>query len=206
LARWIEWDVGLYFDLVHRFDRNDALVLAADVDARADPNYQNGGRAGQPDTSYFRLSPTGVLTRIGARTQPNGISLSPDGQYLYVFSAEAGGGGIQRHQVAADGSVMTPAMDFSPLPSDGMAIDCAGNLYLVANGAVTVVSPAGQQIGQIRGLPSGTDFVTNGAFGGPQSKTLSITSAKTLHQIVLDIPGIAELIAPDGAARGFRKE
>jgi sugar lactone lactonase YvrE len=45
-------------------------------------------------------------------------------------------------------------------------------------------------IGQIGGLPTGTDFVTNAAFGGPQSKTLYITSAKTLHQIVLNIPGL----------------
>jgi len=169
---------------------NDVVVRSDGNIYFTDPNYQQGGRAGQPDTSYFRLSPAGVLTRIGARTQPNGISLSPDGQYLYVSSAEANGGGIKRHQVAADGGVMNPAMDFSPLPSDGMAVDCGGNLYLVANGAVTVVSPAGQQIGQIGGLPSGADFVTNAAFGGPQSKTLYVTSAKTLHQIVLNIPGL----------------
>lgn len=163
--------------------RNDGNIYFTD------PSYQKGGRQGQPDTSYFRLSPAGVLTRIGARVQPNGISLSPDGQYLYVSSAETNGGGVKRHQLANDGSVMGAAMDFSPLPSDGMAIDCAGNLYLVSNN-VTVVSPTGQMIGQIGGLPTGTDFVTNAAFGGPQSKTLYITSAKTLHQIVLNIPGL----------------
>ncbi len=163
--------------------RNDGNIYFTD------PSYQKGGRQGQPDTSYFRLSPAGVLTRIGARVQPNGISLSPDGQYLYVSSAETNGGGVKRRQLANDGSVMGAAMDFSRLPSDGMAIDCAGNLYLVSNN-VTVVSPTGQMIGQIGGLPTGTDFVTNAAFGGPQSKTLYITSAKTLHQIVLNIPGL----------------
>src|SRR5262249_9185791 len=104
---------------------NDVVVRSDGNIYFTDPDYQKGGRAGQPDTSYFRLAPApaSVLTRIGARTQPNGISLSPDGQYLYVSSAEANGGGIKRHQVAADGSVMNPAMDFSPLPSDGMAVD-----------------------------------------------------------------------------------
>jgi gluconolactonase len=169
---------------------NDVVVRGDGNIYFTDPNYQKGGRAGQPDTSYFRLSPAGVLTRIGARTQPNGISLSPDGQYLYVSSAEANGGGIKRHQVAADGSVMVPAMDVSPLPSDGMAIDCGGNLYLVANGTVTVVSPTGQQMGTIGGLPNGADFVTNAAFGGPDGKTLYVTSAMTLHRIVLNIPGL----------------
>jgi len=163
--------------------RNDGNIYFSD------PNYQLGGRAGQPDTSYFRLSPSGVVTRIGARTQPNGMSLSPDGQYLYVSSAEANGGGVKRHPLAADGSVMGPATDFSPLAADGMAVDCAGNLYLVS-GAVTVVSPTGQMIGTIGGLPSGADFVTNAAFGGPQAKTLYITSANTLSQIVLNIPGL----------------
>jgi gluconolactonase len=169
---------------------NDIVVRADGNIYFTDPSYQKGGRPGQADTAYYRLSPAGVVTRIATRVQPNGISLSPDGQYLYVSNADAGGGGVKRHQVAADGSVNATPMDFSALPSDGMAVDCGGNVYLVANGAVTVVSPTGQMIGTIGGLPSGTDFVTNAAFGGADSKTLYITSAKTLHQIVLNVPGL----------------
>jgi sugar lactone lactonase YvrE len=55
---------------------------------------------------------------------------------------------------------------------------------------VNVVSPTGQTIGQIGGLPSGGDFVNNAAFGGADAKTLFITSAQTLHRITLNNPGL----------------
>ena len=169
---------------------NDVVVRNDGNIYFTDPSYQNGARTGQAETAYYRLSPAGVVTRIAASVQPNGMTLSPDGQYLYVSSVEVGGGGVKRHQVMNDGSVSPTPMDFSPLASDGMAIDCAGNLYLVVSGVVNVISPAGQSIGQIGGLPNGADFVTNAAFGGPDAKTLYITSANTLHRITLNVPGL----------------
>ena len=66
--------------------------------------------------------------------------LSLDEAYLYVSD----GGGRYRFPVNADGSLGTrsnfPANSGS---SDGMGIDCQGNLYYTTNNTVQVVSPTG---------------------------------------------------------------
>ena len=71
--------------------------------------------------------------------------------------------------------------------SDGMAVDCAGNLYLAAAGVIKVVSPSDQVLGTIDGL--GTSYVTNAAFGGEDRKTLFITTGEALYQVALEVPG-----------------
>jgi gluconolactonase len=70
--------------------------------------------------------------------------------------------------------------------SDGLAVDCAGDLYLSASG-LKVFSPDGQSLGSIGGLSSG--FTTNSAFGGPDRKTLFITNSTALYRITLNVPG-----------------
>ncbi|HEY0708355.1 MAG TPA: SMP-30/gluconolactonase/LRE family protein, partial [Polyangia bacterium] len=153
-----------------------------------DPSYQNGGRPGQGTTAYYRMNPAGMVTRIAMRAQPNGISLSPDGKFLYVSSAE--GGGIKRHAVNEDGS-LGPATDFFNGISDGMAIDCGGNVYLNASNRVQVIAPSGQSLATLMGFSAANgNFVTNAAFGGPERKTLYITTAKILYRLEMNIPGL----------------
>jgi gluconolactonase len=162
--------------------RNDGNIYFTD------PDYQRGGRSGQSATAYYRMTPAGVVSRIGTRAQPNGISLSPDGQFLYVSSAASGG--VKRHAVNADGT-LGPVTDFVAAGSDGMAIDCAGNVYLNAGSSVQVISPAGQTLATFTGFSTANgNFVTNAAFGGPERKTLYITTAKILYRIEMNIPGL----------------
>lgn len=163
---------------------NDVVVRSDGNIYFTDPDYQRGGRMGQDMTAYYRLSPAGALTRIGTVAQPNGISLSPDGNALYVASSQ--GGGIRKYAVAADGTPMGRAM-FSPMGSDGMAVDCAGNVYLTTGGRVVVLSPAGQSVGEITVPGGGT---TNAAFGGDDGKTLFITAGRAVFQIKLNLPGL----------------
>jgi len=173
--------MGKPFDSV-----NDVVVRRDGNIYFTDPNYQQGGRPGQDTTAYYRLSPAGVVTRIAAGQQPNGIGLSPDGRMLYV--ASTGGDPLKRYALAADGSIAGDATVVSPLSSDGLALDCGGNLYLTTNNVVRVIAPDGKPIGDITGFTMGGP--ANVAFGGDDAKTLFITAGKALYQIKVNVPGL----------------
>ena len=162
---------------------NDVVVRSDGNMYFSDPTYQLAGRPGQGVMAFYRLSPMGAVTRIATATNPNGVALSPDGLSLYLGTT--GGGPLQRFALAADGSPMTGST-FLSSNSDGMAVDCAGDLYL-ASGGIKVYSSTGQSLGSIAGLSSG--FTTNSAFGGEDRRTLFITNSTALYQIHLEVPG-----------------
>jgi gluconolactonase len=169
------------------FNQTNDLVVRADGNIYfTDPDYQRGGRPGQDTTAYYRLSPAGAVTRLGMGPQPNGVSLSPDGKLLYVSST--GGGPLRRFALADDGSVMGSPMTISNSGSDGMSVDCAGNLYLTMGGGIRVLAPSGQMLGTLTGASSG--FVTNSAFGDEDGKTLYVTTSTSLYKIRLNVPGL----------------
>jgi len=99
------------------------------------------------------------------------------------------------YPVLADGSV-TPGtgtrLNAYNGGADGLGMDCAGNLYITAPQSVVVLSPEGMEIGS---LPmSQVESVTNVAFGGPEHKTLFITSMGTgdkrgVFSVELGVPG-----------------
>jgi gluconolactonase len=163
---------------------NDVVVRSDGNMYFSDPTYQLAGRPGQGVMAFYRLSPIGTVTRIVTATNPNGVALSPDGLTLYL--ATTGGGPLQRFTLGADGAVMGGGTTLLSSNSDGMAVDCAGNLYL-ASGGLKVYSASGQSLGSIGGLTSG--FTTNSAFGGEDRQTLYITNSTALYQIKLGVPG-----------------
>jgi gluconolactonase len=121
-------------------------------------------------------------------SNPNGISLSPNGDVLYV----TGGGkqGLVRVYPIVNG-VPQAGKDLvtDVLTPDGMAVDCQGNLYVAENNAqqIHVYTPKGESIATIK-----TDAnVTNAAFGGEQGKTLYITGLDAIWKLDLDLPGSA---------------
>jgi gluconolactonase len=65
-------------------------------------------------------------------------------------------------------------------------MDCAGNLYVTANGGVTVVAPDGGTIGSI----TVAEKPANVTFGGADRQTLYITAGPTLYMIGLMVPGL----------------
>jgi len=147
-----------------------------------DPNFLIGNRQPEQPQATYRRDPSGALTVIDTSTGPNGISLSPDESRLYL--AQFGGGGaILAFDVAADGSVGEPQQLIAS-GSDGMAVDCAGNLYLTSNG-VQIYSPEGEQIGTIA-----APGAANVAFGGADRQTLFITATNSLLAVELAIPGL----------------
>ena len=83
---------------------------------------------------------------------------------------------------------------------DGMRLDRAGNLWVAAGvlkprhahetgdvkTGIHVISPAGKLLGRI---PIPEDVLTNLTFGGPDFKTLFVTSGKTVFRVDVDLPG-----------------
>ncbi len=175
-----------------RFNSPNDLTVAADGTLYfTDPDYQAPQPRPQPVTGVYRVTPEGIVDRFeDGLTQPNGISLAPEGDVLYVGHP----GGVQRYDLMPDGSVVTPGSSWGSGLSgvDGMAIDCAGNLYVTlhSEGRIVVLDPDGAELGEIAVAPQ----LTNAAFGGPQRRTLYMTAGNpdagnAVYSVELSIPG-----------------
>ena len=149
-----------------------------------DPSYMLGNRTSVLPMQTYRRDPSGALSVIDTAGSPNGITLSPDETHLYL-SHLGGPNDVVVFDVDASGAVSN-RQPFANVSSDGMGIDCAGNLYTTqAQTGVTVFAPDGTRIGT---LPA--QGAANVAFGGPDRKTLYITATGTLFAVELAIPGL----------------
>jgi gluconolactonase len=159
-----------------RFNSPNDLAIRSDGTLYfSDPDYQAPSTKPQPKTRVYLLA-AGAQEPVvidDARSQPNGVTLSADENTLYV----AGADGVFSYPVMSDGSVMPGSgtrLNAFNGGADGMGMDCAGNLYITSAQRVVVLSKTGTEIGAIA-VP-GAESVTNVAFGGPEHKTLFITS------------------------------
>jgi len=164
--------------------------------------YQNGTISGANDLTVrgdglvwltdlgagrlYRIAPAGQVTLVDSIASANGVALSPDEKSLYVNA----GSRIVRLAINADGT-NGPGATFAMgiQGGDGMTVDCAGNVYSAefSGARVSVFSPAGRPLGQI----TIAGQTTNPAFGGPDRKTLYVTSGNNgLYAITLAIPGL----------------
>jgi gluconolactonase len=172
----------------HLNSPNDLAVRSDGTVYLTDPDYQRGARQEEAKKGLYWLRPpllasgTNEASLVdGTLTQPNGVALSPDEKALYVGSS---GAEIWKFAVATDGSLSNRTKFAEPGASDGLTMDCAGNLY-VTSGEVEVFAPDGMRLGAITldGNPS------NVAFGGAERKTLYITAGAKLYSIPLNVPG-----------------
>jgi gluconolactonase len=181
----IDIETGEACSVVDSFEGN-ALSSPNDLAIRSDghiyfsdPSWNLGPRPQELPESVYHLAPDGTLSLIEAfegQQRPNGVSLSPDGTVLYVAVSRS----ILSYSVASDGSVAGGTEFASGESTDGMTVDCAGNLYTSGG---RIYSPAGELLGRFRGG-------TNLAFGGPEGKTLFIVGNGELSSIELNIPGL----------------
>ena len=176
-----------------RFDSPNDLALRDDGNIYfSDPDWQSPATRPQAKTRVYRVAPGGAVTVVDdAIDEPNGVTLSPDQAHLYV----SGMSGVFAYDVAADGSVSGKkafGAGASLQGSDGMGIDCAGNLYIAYNQTVVVLDATGNE--RTRVAIDGVDAVTNVAFGGVDRKTLFVThrgdTSQGLHTMALDVPGL----------------
>jgi gluconolactonase len=114
--------------------------------------------------------------------QPNGIIGTPDGKTLYV--ADYGGRRTYVYKINEDGT-LSDKQFFAPQGSDGMTIDCEGNVYLTSGAFVTVYAATGQKLQDIR-IPESPANVT---FGGADNKTLFITARTSLYALDMAVKG-----------------
>src|SRR5690606_33713292 len=103
----------------------------------------------------YGVAPNGTVSVVDDSIQnPNGVALSLDGSVLYV-AGNLEQGFLKRYPVAADGSVGEGEvlLDGIVVP-DGLAIDCAGNIYVTEHTEqrIRVVSPEGRELGRIVGM------------------------------------------------------
>jgi len=190
-----------------RFDSPNDLTIRSDGTIYfTDPSFQAASPAPQPMTGVYMLpagssTATAILPNVNG---PNGITLSLDQHTLYVGS----GGGVNAYAVNTDGSIgaTATAVDGTNLnnnATDGMAIDCAGDLYVVRVNThdIDVVSfggnpnSAGTHVGLITGITGGGQL-TNLAFGGADHKTLYITAQgagttqRGVFKLAMPVPGM----------------
>jgi len=184
-----------------RFNSPNDLVLRGDGNIYfTDPDFQSPSGRIQGDTRVYRIAPAqggqspAISVVDDSIDQPNGVTLSPDGSTLYVS-----GGSILRSYALDAAGAPTPIETFQQALQvpDGMAMDCAGNVYAVENQArrVRVFSADGDLLGTLG--PQGFDNqgLTNVAFGGPDRTTLFISGVTQgdqggLYSVELNVPGL----------------
>ena len=171
---------GLHFN-----SPNDLTVRSDGTIYFTDPSHQLGPRSSETDqTSVYRVTPSGDVELVTTLNQPNGIALSLDEQTLYVASADPD---ILGFPVNEDGSVGDSEVFVAGAGgTDGMALDCAGNVYSTGSGKVQVWNADGDKLGEIA-VPQGP---SNVAFGAADRKTLFITAGSKLYSIELLVAGL----------------
>lgn len=182
-----------------RFNAPNDIFTARNGDIYfTDPPYglKLQDRSPQKELSFngvYRLNADNELSLIDdSLTRPNGIALSPDEQYLYVTNSDEKRSKIMRYRAGpngfGDGEVwlntqadLDGGLKGNP---DGLAIAADGTIYSTGPGGVLVISPDGTVLGRIMigddpmGKPT-----ANCTLGGPDGKTLYITSQDTLARV-----------------------
>jgi gluconolactonase len=136
----------------------------------------------QPANGVYRLASNGRVDRVEAGLKfPNGIAFSPSGRRLYVSNSDPKRAVILSWDVAPNGRLSNrrlfadmTALAEKGLPGlpDGMTVDERGNLWATGPGGFHIFSPEGRELG----IVSSGSTISNAAFGGPDGRTLFMTS------------------------------
>jgi gluconolactonase len=195
---------------------NDLTVDAKGRIYFTDPRYGDRGgmeikdEQGRLVEGVYRIDAPGKITRIITREvdRPNGILVSPGGDFLYVADNNNNNVGaprkLLRFRLRPDGTIdaasRTLIFDWKGgRGGDGLEMDREGRLYVAAGrtqpspyetdefkGGVYILTPEGKLLDVI---PVPVDEVTNVAFGGKDWKTLFISAGGTLWSIPVTTPG-----------------
>jgi sugar lactone lactonase YvrE len=158
--------------------------------------------------ALYRLAPGGELERvIAATTISNGLGWSPDGERMYFVDSTT-----QRIDVldfdgasgqVADRRALVEVDPRDGLP-DGLAVDAEGGIWvcLFGGGALRRYGPDGTLEAAI---PLPVTNPTSPAFGGPDLRTLYVTSARhrlSLGRLAVE-PLAGAVLALDPGVRGL---
>lgn len=178
---------------------NDLIVRPDGAIYFTDPTYglPNGTEGKElPFQGLYRVMPDGAVDLLADDfAMPNGIALSADQRQLYVGDTD------RRHirvfDMRSDGRLAGGRV-FAELDSheagwtDGMKVDCRGNVYGAGPGGVWVFSRRGHLLGRI--IPP--EPPANLAWGDADWKTLFITACTSLYRIRVNVAGIPVPLGP----------
>ncbi|MDR7047581.1 gluconolactonase [Duganella sp. 3397] len=168
---------------------NDLAIAADGTIYFSDPDFQrDAAPGGQDKTRVYRVAPDGAVTVVeDGLVNPNGVSLSPAGDVLYVNGMQGKQGVLRAYPIVNGKPQQGRDLVKGLGVPDGMAVDCQGNLYVTehTDQRLRVFTPAGKQIATIHVDAN----VTNAAFGGADGKTLYITGAGAVWQLRMGIIG-----------------
>ncbi|MBO9352679.1 SMP-30/gluconolactonase/LRE family protein [Bordetella petrii] len=159
-----------------RCDRDGRLWIST-IDRKVSRDL---GSIVQFDSSLAIAGITPALAKIG-----NGICFSPDEEFLYFSDSRSRR--IYRYPKGSDGTLgprtLFAELDDDPGRPDGCTVDSEGCLWSarVGGGRIDRYSPDGRLIGFLK-LP--VSHPTHCTFGGPDLKTLYVTSGKFEHEPV----------------------
>jgi sugar lactone lactonase YvrE len=161
---------------------------------------------------FYRVSTNGrAETADDGFSICNGPAFSPDNLYLYF--SDSSERRILRYELDGDGVLSSRLVFFTfrvddGLP-DGLAVDSAGNVWCALYGGAKVVciDPSGRLI---QSLPLPASYATSVCFGGPELRTLFVTTGWNTREDAaanpadqggsvfmreVEVPGLAEPIA-----------
>lgn len=165
---------------------NDLCISSAGHIYFSDPDWQLGKRPNETGmTGVYWVAPGGAVSLVdGKLDKPNGVSLSPDDKTLYVSALDDT---VWAYAINPEGKPEKRRPFAKVEGPDGMAVDCAGNLYVASHdaGKVEVFDKAGKKLSSIEVAPK----TTNAAFGGPDRKTLYITAGTGVYAVPTQVPG-----------------
>ena len=175
-------------------------------------NMDQRDSAGREVEGVYRIDSDGKVTRIITHEvdRPNGIVISADDRYLFVAdnnnnNTNGGARRLYRFRLNPDGSVSLKSRKLlfdwkNGRGPDGMVLDQSGRLFVAGGrnkaskyetaekfkGGVYVFTPQGKLV-DFLAVPG--DEVTNCTFGGPDLKTLFVTSGGKLYSRRVNVAG-----------------
>ncbi len=181
--------------------RSDGSIFFTDPGLRVPAELREIGFSG-----VFRIDISGALHLATDECEyPNGLAFSPDESVLYVAISrldercfqEAERGEVCPHRrirafdVALDGTlsnnrVFCDMSSADPGVPDGIKVDTEGRVFCVGSGGIWVIAPSGEVIAILK-MP---EVVRNLAFGGPDFRTLYLTTRGALAKLEVKTPGI----------------
>jgi gluconolactonase len=146
---------------------------------------------------YMKPGASAVVEGHFGMLPANGIGLSPDEKTVYV--AETPTARLWAFNVGEPGEIR-PIEEFyrgergKPIAGlggyqmfDSIAVEASGNICVATliSGSISVIAPDGKLVEQV---PTGDNFTTNIAFGGPELKTAYITLSGKGELVTMDWP------------------
>jgi gluconolactonase len=186
---------GTYSMIVDNFEGNvfnapNDLVATSDGSIFfTDPSYNSGVDGRDTPIGHegvYRIAPDGTVSLVASGLRrPNGITTSIDETWLYVvFKDES-----KVYRYPLENGVVTGEGEvwIERAPTDGVTVDCAGNLYLAVPGKqLRVYDTTGTKIWDL----TGRQPMTNVAFGGAEHNEIYLTEQTRLLRRKLVTPGM----------------